>query len=85
MIKYPEDSVDNALPSMRIAEAEDAVKRESGIVSLVHLSDWRNGSIRYMRKVNGKIQIQAFHRSFLDAMFGRMPFRGRTGRSWELV
>lgn len=64
----------NRLASMRMTEAEDAVRREGGIVDLVHLSGWLDGAIRYRRTVRGAIEVQLFHRSVLDALLGRMPF-----------
>jgi hypothetical protein len=65
----------NNNPSLRIAEAEDAVRRENGIVDTVHLRTWRDGAIRYRRTVRGGLMIQNFHRGFIDALFGRIPFR----------
>lgn len=64
----------NSNPSLGMNEAEDAVKREGGIVDTVHMKDWRNGAIRYRRTVRGGMMVQDFHRTIMQALFGRVPF-----------
>lgn len=64
----------NYHPSLPIDEAEAVVRREGGYVHLVYLKDARNGFIRYTREAGGRVLLQAFHRSWIDALFNRRPF-----------
>lgn len=68
----------NALPSMAVSEAEDAVRQQGGMIELVHMKNWREGAIRYRVKARGAVQVQLFHRTFVQALMGKMPFGRRS-------
>lgn len=65
----------NHHPSVPMDDAEAIVRREGGHVHLVYMKNALNGFIRYSRAPGGAMLSQAFHRSWMQALRGKQPFR----------